>query len=358
MAWYIFVFVIIIFLMIINKMSSKRTHTVIFQIAMIILVFFACFRGTEVGKDTYSYIRLFHRIANCNWKDLYNFSNNTGYEIGYVVYNKCLSLITTDDQIITIANSGILFILLAKLLKKLPNPIEGLYLFITFGLYQASFNIVSSMIASLMIINELECIQQKNWKRYVSCVLFASFFHRSVLIFLVLYVIGNIEINMKRLIVIVSASFIFSRLYNQLYFIIVRFIPSQYIRYLERAEGDNGIILIFHSVILACILGTQYLTSSCSEIVNQNTKIYLWGTILELGAFVFSYNALVFSRVAYLFMPTFVMYILFAIQNISYSNNRKILKNFLLIVIGIQYVLRLNINNIGSSMPYEFFFFQ
>ncbi len=145
-----------------KQFSAERNRNAVFLFLTVGLIFVACFRAESVGKDTQYYVRLFRVISSLRWRDLIAYSRQSGYEIGYVIYNKLLSVISTNGQIVTIANSLILMLLVYTVTKReCQNPILGSYVFYTVGIYQAGFNIVSSLIAAYFVYLGLGAIRKR-----------------------------------------------------------------------------------------------------------------------------------------------------------------------------------------------------
>ena len=56
------------------------------------------------------------------------------------------------------------------------------------------------------------------------------------------------------------------------------------------------------------------------------------------------------------FMPYVIVYIPELINLLKNNKNRKTLVNIVIILAFIQYVIRMLVNNIGTTLPYLFFF--
>lgn len=340
-----------------KQFSAERNRKTVFRFLIAVLIFVACFRAESVGKDTHNYVRLFHLISNLGWKDLIAYSRQSGYEIGYVIYNRMLSLISTNGQIVTFANSLIFMLLVYTVTQReCGNPIFGLYVFYTVGIYQAGFNIVSSIMATYIVYLGIDAIRERKLSRYAIYVLIASTFHSAAIVMLVLYFMYPIRINIKRiftilLIGIVSAFFL-PRYIN----VLASIIPAKYVRYLSKSS-DNGMILLFHLLIFSVILVIQ--TADAGNIGDNNDddiRIHMWAFILEIVVLLMSLRIEVFTRLAFFFMPSLPILIDRVSDKISLRGNRSLLVIGLATAIGLQYVIRLLINNIGGSIPYVFFF--
>ncbi len=339
------------------QFSSEKMKKNIFTICVFVLMIFACLRDITVGKDTQHYVRIFNIISGIEWRDLWKYSLNTGYEIGYVVYNKMLSMISLNTQIITISNSLILMILVSHFIKKeCDNPVLGLYVFYAIGLYQSSFNIISSMIASYIVFSGLMEIRNRKLLRYLLYVFIASLFHSAAAVMIILYFVYDIKITGSRIGIVLISGGIITWIFPRIMGIMSSVIPHKYVRYLTHS-ADNGLILLFHGLLVLTIFIVQLATEGSLQLNDEeDISIHMWSVIFEIVFLFMAMRIDIFTRVAYFFMPSLPIFIDKAIGNIRLNNNRVLLFWGLIIMIGVQYILRLQINNIGGSIPYKFFF--
>lgn len=341
-----------------SRFPGKWT-TFVAAMWMVILCFFSCVRSISVGRDTYSYARIFLNISRVSWGQLFNYAAITQQEIGFVIYNKLISCLSIDRQAITIANSILIFALLSKVIFRYSeDPLFSIYIFFTLGLFQTSFNISSSMIAGLFIMNGFQYIISKKPLKYFFVVLAASLFHRSSYIFIPLYFFYKIDVNYKTIVRVVLLSLLCSMLfYPVIYRVSVSILPSIYSRYLERNRGDNGLILIFH--LLLIIYSFIFHASTSKTIFSSfisHEKIWIWCIVVELCMFILSLQANAFTRAAYLFTPAILLYLPFMEIKVEEPRYRFFYHLTVIIILVVQYYIRISINNIGHSIPYEFFF--
>lgn len=339
------------------QFSSKKSRKFIYFVFVSVLTFIACFRGVSVGKDTQYYIRLFNTIRSVRWIDLWTFSRQTGYEIGYVVYNKFLSLISSSGQVVTIGNSLVLMLLAARFTRKeCSNPLLGLYVFYAIGIYQSSFNIVSSMISAYIVMSGLDEIRNRRLIRYALYVLVGALFHTAAVMMIVLYFLYNVKINTKRILAVLGGGVAIAFFLSRVLALATRFMPLKYTRYMTRAS-DNGMILLFHLLILGAVFIVQMASSKTLAVNDEDDiRIHTWSVMLEIVFLMMAIRIDIFTRVAYFFMPCLPVFINKSIDKIGQTGNRFLLYFGLVVAIGLQYIIRLQVNNIGGSIPYMFFF--
>lgn len=360
MTVYWILLAVLILLLVMSDLFSLRLKKASLYIAFIsgiLLLFFSAVRSLYVGMDTYSYSRIFLNNARQSWEDIIWYAVSSDQEIGYVIYNKLLSLISVDRQIITVANSVLLFFFLYRSIKSYSvNPMYSIFIFYSLGLYQTSFNISSSMIAGFIAFLGFKYIQKQNLLKFLLYIFFAFLFHRASIIYIVLFFLYRYPVNAKIFIRWIAVAFLLTLIYPLIYQLLIRFLPSSYIGYLNRSKTDNGIIMVFHLMILCYT--ALYLFSNRGGILAeaQENRIWMWCITLEICWFIFSLQADVFSRVAHLFTPALIFYIPASERRIPFSKKRLLYRLSMVGGLILQYIIRVSINNIGHTIPYQFFF--
>ena len=84
--------------------------------------------------------------------------------------------------------------------------------------------------------------------------------------------------------------------------------------------------------------------------------IGVWMLVLEMLFFCIGYDVAAATRMAALFGPYLIIFIPRLIETgIESKSVRLNVIALVMILSGMQYIVRLQINNIGSTMPYQFF---
>lgn len=84
--------------------------------------------------------------------------------------------------------------------------------------------------------------------------------------------------------------------------------------------------------------------------------IGVWMLMLEMLFFCIGYDVAAATRMAALFGPYLIIFIPRLIESRIESKSVRLNVIALVMVLsGMQYIVRLQINNIGSTMPYQFF---
>ena len=357
MTIYIFLFIFLLIMLIISKDKSANQviHNIVFYVCIGVLTVFACLRAPSVGKDTSSYINLFFEYGAVPWKNILSYSLYSGYETGYILYNKILYALFPYPQTITAANSVLFALFMYGFLKKFSkDSIFSLYIFYAFGYYQTSFNIVSSLIAAMIIYYNMDAFYSNKLKA-AFIVILAFLFHRASIVLIILAFIEKIPLTKRRIAAIVILAILGAMFYNNLLPVLSFLAPTEYQDYLERNTGDNGLILIFHVLIIIflrvyrSVIKKKNLLIEGKEFLPNTIN---WLILLEICIFIVALRAQKFTRLAYMFTPAYFIYIPEAVSQVRSANNRLLLRFSLIVLLGLQYFLRLSINNIGYTVPY------
>ena len=88
----------------------------------------------------------------------------------------------------------------------------------------------------------------------------------------------------------------------------------------------------------------------------ERVAIGVWMLVLEMLFFCIGYDVAAATRMAALFGPYLIIFIPRLIKTgIKTKNMRLNVITLIVIMSGVQYIARLQINNIGLTMPYQFF---
>lgn len=349
-----------------GKRSGVDTSKLALQIACVILLFFMAFRALSVGVDTKFYGYTFHQFGKIPFSQIFdaklyaqpgeNWSFD--FEPGYRLYNKLISLLSDSQQLITVVNSVLIIgFLYLWLQKESPNALLSVWLYLTLGIYQTEMNVVRNAISLFMIYYAMHDIQEKKFRQYAAIVIAASMFHKSALVFLPLYfLIGRVRLSVKRIVILILTSAAVGMNYSTLGFYVRAIMPSSLDKYFTVSNGKMetlivGVLYAAVVLFLVCFMNRQEQEKAIAESPNGawmfTLNICFFGLNIGLGSA---------ARMAALFGPYIILYIPQMLECVSEEEKRKKLTALIVLICGCQYILRMLINNIGGTQPYQFFF--
>lgn len=196
---YFIVFAFIVFLFGVGQ-HYKLKPLILFSLALLVL--FAGLRY-NVGRDFQSYKVIFLTILNGKT------------EIGFRLLNLIVLLSGFNFQVVFLISSFITIILVYKTIIKIsPYITLSLFLFLSLGFLLESFNIIRQWIAISIFFYASIFIVQKKFFPYFLLILIAALFHKSALISIPFYFLGNVSFNRYTLIILLIFSIIFSFFIN------------------------------------------------------------------------------------------------------------------------------------------------
>lgn len=262
------VYVIIITLSIIFAMGaeksreSKKKFYFFWGISFILLFLFSGVRY-KVGYDyEYTYLPGYYHIVN---------GYESRFEIIFVWLNKLVYHIFNNVDWLFIISSFITLYLVYKTIRKYSDNVtlSILMLFVT-RFYLYSFTQVRQYIAIAIFIYAIKYIVNKDLKRYLLCILIAIGFHKTAIIYLPIYFIGNLKLSRSKYILAIMSSIILNPIIQKIYYIFGTYLYSGYI---EKGYGiaNSSIVMIATTIIITSICIFYY----NKIIVEEKNKVWL-----------------------------------------------------------------------------------
>lgn len=367
MLIYCFIIISLLILMIVCQYAYEEGTDITsasFYVGVLELCFFMGCRSYLVGADTKEYYAGFQQITltkfnNLNDAVLYGFNGDyvLNLEYGYKLLNKFVSFISHNSQTI-ILFIGVLSVVLAALLikKYSPNPLLSLWLYVTLGLFQTQMNISRNLLAILISYFGIEYIHRKQFIKYLIIILLGAAIHSSVLLMLPVYFFVNyVKIDGKKMNLYFIMSLVLGLIIGVGKNIVLHFIPSKYAYLANNTDVklDGLLVGIMYVILFTLIYLTTY--SARNKLLKDN-QFGTWMFLLTVLFYVSGIGLSFATRVAIIFGTFMMIYFPRLIYTKSISlNRRRILVTTIVIICGIEYILRLSFNNIGGTIPYTFF---
>lgn len=354
-------------LLIIIITAEKRISAQKFalQIACMILVFFMAFRKYTVGVDTKYYCYVFEQLRDVSIGKVLSAVTYASpgsnwffdFEPGYRLYNKILSYIFGSAQIITIANSclimGLLYILIRKSSK---NYYLSIWLYVTLGIFQTDMNVARNAIAIFICYLAINRIKEKKVLKYMSLIILASLFHKTALVFIPLYfILKRPFFSGRKMRTVIAGSFGVGFVFSRVGLSIAYTLPGMLGRYLTGSNEKMESLLVGGFNAFLIIFVWLMMSRSERRDVFQKCSLGAWMFTFNLCCFGINIGLKAAARMAALFGPYIILFIPDLIDTIQNKKRKQLIT--LLVAAGclIQYILRMKVNNIGGTMPYEFF---
>lgn len=152
-----------------------------------LLFLLAVFRDETVGTDYRTYISIFEAFLDIDYNHITDDYFAEKGEISFVLLGYIVKQIFSDYIYIVCATYFIIIFSVYKFIKKYSVDIlvSG-FLFFSFSFYNMSLNILREYIAAAIILKSIDYLN-KDWKRFLLCVLIAMTFHKTAVIFAIIY---------------------------------------------------------------------------------------------------------------------------------------------------------------------------
>lgn len=368
MFWYLVICILMLYPLSISNagnISEKSTKRLSLEIACIILWFFMAFRAISVGVDTKFYSYAFTQFADIPFKDTFSAvtyataeeSWGFDFEPGYRLYNKLLSYFSNSPQMITICNSTIIILLLYNLIKnKSPDYLLSIWLYLTLGIYQTEMNVARNAIAILIIYNAFTFVWRKQFFKYALCCILAACFHKTAILFIPIYwLIRNVKQNGKRSLTAIGCCAAVGAVYPAVSPYLLAMAPAGIDKYFAKSNEkvEALVVGLFYAFLFLLIyfMMTQKERKDVFDSYNTGTTLF----VLNLCCFGLSLGMGYAARIAALFGAYIIIFIPQMLSKIKSPEQRRNITQWVAFFSGMQYIMRMCINNIGGTLPYEFF---
>lgn len=309
----------------------------------IVLIYFSSVRGPEIGTDLKTYL-YYLKVIKESSASLIFYAYRYGIEIGFVVMNRLVSFFG-DDILFQFVTSIFIYIpIMLYIRKNSKNMLISLFIFLCFGYYNQSFNIIRQYIALSILLMSFEFVKSKNLMKFVSLVLLAFLFHKTAIIFLIIYPIYwvNIKIkyfNLKFLIIIVLIYIFKSEITTLL-------TNTFYSNYAGEREGTYGLSLIINLSIY--VLLNFYANKNNS----REIRFYLYMCCLTILLNILGMSMDLFVRIMLYFKIFFITSIPNIIDGIKNKKEQKIITICIILLFGIYYFYNISYGNLYDTVPY------
>ncbi|WP_107942064.1 EpsG family protein [Metasolibacillus fluoroglycofenilyticus] len=349
MLLYLLVNIIVLMFSIVLVYEKKYTNKlpeIIYLLGVgTILVIFAGFRG-DFTSDYNNYKELFEFYTSIPFSMIFEYQ--FGQELGYVIINKIVKLLTGDFILVAIIMAFLTILLFLKeFYKYSPYVWISVLLFITIGSYYASFNIVRQVLAAAIIFGGSRFLYERSFFKYILVIITASLFHKTALIMVIFYFISNIKLNLKKSLLII---FIFGFVFLVLDDILQIFNGFMYSHYLgsEYGMGSIGIknIILPTLVMIFVLIHLKKL-----DFKDTKTRIWVNASVLYFYFSLLGLKIQMVQRIAEFFQPYILLLLPVIISRVN-DIYLRVFYIFILIIFCILYNYFV-LNNSGYD-PYYF----
>ena len=322
---YISIFLISYIFAVFAEKKLKKNHIKSFcffsVIAILIPSILAGLRASGIGTDTKVYIDWVF-IANAysnNISEAFQFIQTSGIEPLYCLVNYIVTRFSSD---LTIIYFVLTFIFLffsyfgcVKMAKKLKFSFSFSYLILLMLFFNKSLNMCRQSLAMSICLFSLSYIISREWKKFFLCMIIAFCFHRSVLLFIPLYFLYNLNINKTKnkqiiKIVIISSIIFTSICFKPIIIILVDIglLSEKYLNYVYIFGNTINVKLIEILAQLILLIIPFFFKEKLVKHSKYN-EFLVFIMILAFATFLFGFSGSFLQRISYYFSFTSVVLI-------------------------------------------------
>ncbi len=247
-----------------NALPIKKENKNKFFLIIAFIELFLILSLREPISDMIRYCQYYSIIGEMSWNELINFD----WEIGYTVLNKILYMINQDERFFIVVTSALTLIGPYVFIKKYSNNyLMSLIMFIAMNFFSNNYYILRQMLALSILLISVSYIKNRKFIKFTICVLVATLFHKSSILFLVGYFLFNIKITNKYLNYLIIIFIALVPLRN----IIVRYISGFIYQEYSGIQTSSGYTLL---IIMLMVYGIMYIAHLTKKTNNKDTIFY------------------------------------------------------------------------------------
>ena len=294
MLQFLFIFFVLLFALALSNKSAGFTLAgkdgkSVYILCFLFLGLLAAFRSPIVGNDTKEYIRIFQ-----DFRDLLD--NGTRFEYGYLYYNLFIHKITGNYQVFFIITSIFLFATYGVITWKYSFRPKLAVLFFFILAFPGTVNTMRQSFAICILLFSLDYIIKRRWIFFIFIVLFASLFHVTAIIFLVVYTLSYLRINRMTVLLFVVAALVCYIMFADLleigfsYFTMYEYYSQG--KYFEGETRVASMVKVVFSVTIFLVAYYSYKRSTKEWKQTIEGKRYTLILLLEMIAVVIDFLSL------------------------------------------------------------------
>lgn len=280
------------------KCSKEKKNLIFLRIAFIIIFIILCIR--EPFSDLEGYISSFYRLNISGFDEIIKSRLEPAYKILIVIIGK----IWLNERFYMFAVDFISCLGPYYFIKKYSkNYLLSILLFIAIGTYRMNFYLIRQAIAVSLLLFSIKYVENKKIIPFTLLVMLAGLFHKSALIFIVLYFMCNNRLEKNNKFIFPSIAILCYMYRKEICNLALKIEYSWYADtiYAVSGEGYSRLAIFVLLLIFSLLLkkkNTQY---------DKQNDIMLNISLIAILIQILASNIAIISRVAYYFSMGFII---------------------------------------------------
>lgn len=312
-------------------------------ITIVAFVFASTFRASTVGLDTQNYLHYYNELANGTRK-VFVAPIATKFEIWFTFINSILAAFNLDFKMLLFVVSLFVAICIVLFVNKFSNnKWLSLMLYVMLGVFAQSLNTLRQILAIALMLLALVKLFDKRWFASIVLILFASTFHITALVCLVLVPLRYIKFKSWHVIGIIiltaGASFAFPTILK----IVEQLTPldfyTKYMVEITEYIGASSMMDNLYSVALIAMYAAFFIAQKKfkeydkqeDDKYNMFLNLYLVVPLIRVAGFITKMQAL-FNRISMYFFISLIILIPMFVERVA-GKNKKLYSILLALVV-------------------------
>ena len=352
MRIYLIIFIILILLSMINIYIDKQKLIIMYILFSIFLIIFTGFRDSLGGSDYSVYKAYFDNIPSIT--SINSFEYFIEYEIGYKYLNAMIKFFTDNSMwlffVITIITLPVTLIFNYKYCKY-PFFTLTFYLYKTF--FYTNFIAMRQSIAIVIFYISIRYIIKGDLKKYSLCIIFASLFHSSSIVLILLYFVRNLKMEKINIIYILIIGVTLMLVSPSIINLISKVMTivgasSTVINKINNISFSKSI-----NLHLVEIIGFYFIFAKDFKIESDFDKIVYNLFITYVILLIIFSNQAIFIRISMYFYMIIMIFISLSLSKTTDLKYKRLLTYTLMLVFFVGYIKYLRQFDNGGLVPYK-----
>ena len=330
-----------------RTLERKREKSTIYITLLVILV--VGLRHPSMGWDLqyqkpYGYFWSFENIAQLPLRDVIQKTSWLNYEWGYILYNKLLGYVSTNESWLLFASASLSFVPVGIMIgRHSKDPVFSWIVYLGLPCFLIPFSGLRQAIAIGIVCLSFLYIQQRKLIKFVIVIWIASLFHSSAMIVLIAYPLYRMKLKPK------------IRMWSIPALAVVFILRRPFFLIASRLFKDNVRVDDTHAFTLLLVFVLIYLFC-CVFMKNDDEEAAGFLNLFYFACICQAFGGLsqLAIRVGYYFMPPLAIALPGIVKNMT-INNYKISRPVLISIFAIYGLYALYTSSWPMAYPYHFF---
>lgn len=246
---------------------------------------------------------------------------------------------------------GLLFLYFtySQVFKDSPYPWVSISLLLGMTYYFISLNTVRQMVGIAILLYSIRFIEKKQLLKFLLCVLIATGFHYSCIVFIIAYLVSRLKLDLIRL---VFATIIFLLLFLAIKDYLLSIISGTQYGWYIGSDFDNGTIG-FYTITIQLVV---FIFSTVYRNDTYKYRVYLNLQFISLILATIGSVIVLLERVRWMFSLPSIILLPLALDNIKNRKHRLIMGFIIILLFSLYATYTIGIKNGQEVLPYRTIF--